>query len=148
MAKSSKKKAWEWCSKYVRLREALDYCKKYGISLKQFTRPEDIIGKCCTCGTVKSWIYMDCGHCIGRGIGGSSGVYFNTQNLALQCKRCNGFLQGCRKKFEEHLKDMYGNMIIETLELAHHTKRYSKPEIIALGEHFKSEYEKLKESIK
>ena len=72
-----KTKASNACSRYIRLRDALEYCYDHSIDISQFNRPEDIIGKCCTCGAVKSWVRMDAGHFKGRGIGGGSGVYFD-----------------------------------------------------------------------
>ena len=116
-----RKKAWKQCSKYIRLRDALGYCEKYGIDLGQFVRPEDIIGQCCTCGAVKSWIRMDAGHFIGRGIGGSSGVYFDERNIHLQCKRCNGFRNGAYADYEKFIIDKYGDSELDALNLKHHT---------------------------
>ena len=130
-------------SKFVRLRDAIEYCKSHGIDLSQFNRPEDTIGKCCTCGTVKSWIRMDAGHCIGRGIGGSSGVYFDERNVNLQCKQCNAFRQGARPEYEIFLKEKFGDDTIDELTRLHHTNIYKEAEIIALGMYYKQEYKKL-----
>ena len=82
-----KEKASKAMSRYIRLRDALEYCDNYSIDITQFNRPEDIVGKCCTCGTVKSWSWMDAGHWLGRGIGGGSGTYFDERNVHLQCKQ-------------------------------------------------------------
>jgi 5-methylcytosine-specific restriction endonuclease McrA len=79
--KTPKEKAWKACSRYIRLRDAIAYCLKHGIDLTQFNRPEDIIGKCCTCGKVKSWIYLQAGHWKGRDLGGKSGTYFDERNI-------------------------------------------------------------------
>lgn len=131
-------------SKWIRLRDAIAYCEKYGIDLGQFTRVEDIICKCCTCGNVKSWIRQDAGHCIGRGIGGSSGTYFDERNLACQCKQCNGFKQGARPEFEEHLREKYGDDIINILENIHIAKRGFKWNYTAIEFMAKNQFEALK----
>ena len=109
---TAKQKAWKICSRYIRLRDALKYCKGIGLDLHQFIRPEDIIGHCCTCERVKSWIYMDAGHWINRGSGGGSGVYFDERNIHLQCKPCNGnFYQG---KVQHDVKGAYDNFMLES----------------------------------
>lgn len=143
MTKTQKQKTWEAMSRYVRLKDALEYCKRRGIDLSQFDRPEDVIGECVTCGAVKSWSRMDCGHCISRGLGGSSGVYFHECNVGLQCKKCNAFRQGARPEFEEHLKKKYGDGIIEELERQHRAYSYGVIEIVVLEEHFKKKYKEL-----
>ena len=130
-------------SRFVRLRDALEYCKTLGIDLSQFNRSEDVIGQCCTCGKVKSWIRMDAGHCIGRGLGGGSGVYFDERNVNLQCKQCNGFKQGARPEYEEFLKEKYGNDIIDELTKLHHTNIYKQFEIEGLGLYYKQKYKEL-----
>ncbi len=115
-----KKKASTAMSRYIRLRDSISYCKKRGIDIGQFTRPEDIIGECCTCGAVKSWIRMDAGHFKSRGSGGGSGVYFDERNVALQCKQCNGFGGGRPKEFEEHIRNKYGQDVLDEIERKHH----------------------------
>ncbi|MCK5611536.1 recombination protein NinG [Candidatus Pacearchaeota archaeon] len=114
-----KSKADKAFSRYIRLRDAIAYCQKMSIDLSQFTRPEDVIAKCCTCGVVKSWIRMDNGHYKGRGIGGGSGTYFDERNCNLQCKICNGFQGGAPAEYEDFLIEKYGDGIIQELELKH-----------------------------
>lgn len=114
-----KQKAWTACSKYCRLRDAIAYCKKCGIDIGQFVRPEDIIGACCTCGAIKSWIRMEAGHFKGRGLGGGSGTYFDERNVNLQCKQCNAFRQGAYAEYETFLVDKYGPDIVEALTRKH-----------------------------
>ena len=115
-----KAKAWKACSRYCRLRDALAYCKEHGLDLHQFTRPEDIIGACCTCGAVKSWIWMDAGHFISRASGGLSGVYFDERNVNLQCKQCNGFSQGFAQEYREYIIKKYGEDMPDELLQKHY----------------------------
>ena len=139
-----KQKAWKACSKYVRLRDAVEYCTDRGIDLGQFARPEDIIGRCCTCGSVKSWIRMDAGHFKGRGIGGGSGSYFDERNIHLQCKPCNGFKQGAYPEYEKFLIGKYKLGIIDELNRKHVSWIDMKPLAMAAMEiYYKERYKEL-----
>ena len=145
MAKATpKKKADTAWSRYIRLRDAIQYCLDHGISLHQFCRPEDIICKCCTCGNVKSWIRMDNGHYKGRGIGGGSGTYFDERNCHCQCKQCNAFKGGAPAEYEDFLIEKYGDGIIQELELKHHMPAdHSQLAMKALEQWAKAEYKSL-----
>lgn len=114
-----KKKASKAMSRFVRLRDALAYCRLKGIDISQFARPEDIIGRCCTCQAVKSWIRMDAGHFKGRGVGGGSGVYFDERNVHLQCKPCNGFKGGAPDEYKEFMLHKYGEKTVAEIERKH-----------------------------
>ncbi len=139
-----KKKASTAMSRYIRLRDALEYCKEHGIDLSQFNRPEDIIGKCCTCGKVKSWIRMDMGHWKGRGLGGGSGTYFDSRNCHLQCKRCNGFEGGRPTEYGEFILDKYGQDVFDELTLKHRIPLNSKDLAMkAMEIHYKQKYDEL-----
>ena len=139
---NQKKKTWKAMSKYCRLRDALEYCEKHGIDLGQFIRPEDIIGQCCTCGAVKSWIRMDAGHFKGRGSGGSSGTYFYETNVHLQCKQCNAFGGGKPKEYEQFIIEKYGQETLDTLERQHLLPRNDK-DLVGLEMYFKQKYKEL-----
>ncbi len=129
-----KKRAWTACSRYIRLRDAIAYCEKYGIDMGQV--PEDIIGRCCTCNAVKSWSRMDAGHFKGRGLGGGSGTYFDERNVNLQCKRCNAFKGGAPQEYEAFLIDKYGPEIIEELTRKHVLQTDMRPLAMAATEQF------------
>ena len=116
--KTPKVEASDAMRRYVRLRDALAYCDKYSIDTSQFTRPEDLIGQCCTCGVVKSWIRMDAGHWIGRGIGGGSGVYFDERNVNLQCKLDN-MTGGKPQEHEDYIREKHGQEVIDELRRKH-----------------------------
>lgn len=142
--KTPKKKASDAMSRYIRLRDAIDYCREHGIDLGQFTRPEDIIGQCCTCGAVKSWIRMDAGHYKGRGIGGGSGVYFDERNVNLQCKPCNGFKGGAPAEYQEFIIEKYGEAVLEELEIKHKLPTdFRDLAMVATERHYKIGYERL-----
>ncbi len=137
----NKRTAWDWCSKYCRLRDAIKYCEDNGIDLGQFNDPTKIPVKCATCGTVKSWKYMDAGHCFSRGIGGGSGVYWDERNIAAQCKPQNAWEQGAPDEFREYVKEQYGQEVLDELALKHRIPQ--KENITAIGTYYKLEYQKL-----
>ncbi len=122
----SKKTAWQWCSKYIRLRDSIAYCKRAGIAL------DSGIGQCCTCGRIIQWKYGDAGHFIGRGIGGGSGVYWDERNVHLQCKPCNAFLQGNTQSYNDFMLEKYGQVVIDQLHILNKTQSY-KYKIEAIG---------------
>ena len=142
--KTLKSKAWDSASRYIRLRDAIEYCKSHGIDLRQFVRPEDIIGKCCTCPKVQSWFRMDAGHWKGRGLGGSSGVYFDERNLDLQCKPCNGFGSEQEKIHEQYIIEKRGIKVRDELEIKHHiTPNFSDFAMIAMKQFYDEKYQEL-----
>ena len=145
MAKTTpKSKAWRWCSRYCRLRDALAYCKEYGIDTASFSRIEDLPVKCCTCSLVKSWIYFDAGHFISRSRGGLSGVYFDERNIHAQSKDCNKWKQGAAQEYRIFIIEKYGeNMPAKLL-----AKHYILPDMkdlamLATERYYKEKYEDL-----
>ena len=144
MAKTAKQKAWEWCSKYIRLRDAIEYHK---------THPEVELGwvQCCTCGKL---IHInknaDAGHFIDRGGFGTSGVYFDERNIHTQCKTCNaGLYRGMERKnvkqsYLDFMLCKYGQKVIDELKFLHQNQSY-KYKIVAIGEMYKQMYEQLQE---
>ena len=65
----------------------------------------DDIARCCTCGELHNWKYLDCGHFLSR-------RYLSTRyeetNCAPQCKKCNVFNQGEQEKFRSHIIKHHG----------------------------------------
>lgn len=145
MAKETpKSKASKAMSRFIRLRDAIGYCARRGIDLHCFSRPEDILGQCCTCNAVKSWIRMDAGHWIGRGIGGGSGVYFDERNVNLQCKQCNAFLGGMVNAHEEYLLKKYGRETVDDIARKHYASLdMSTLALQAIEQYYKDEYKRL-----
>jgi len=135
--KTAKQKAWDWCSKYIRLRDAIEYHK---------THPEAELGwvKCCTClEIVHIKKNCDAGHFISKGSRGLSGVYFDERNIHAQCKICNGFYQGRPHEYELFMLDKYGHNIVERLRWLDRNQSY-KYKIIGIGLMYKQMYEELK----
>jgi len=143
MAKSAKKTAWEWCSKYIRLRDAIAYRDK---------NPEVDLGwvRCCSCGTL---IHIkrnaDAGHYIERGRGGMSGVYFDERNINTQCKNCNGgFYAGKNiraqvdEAYHKFMLEKYGQGVIDELLWLDKNQSY-RFKVVAIGEMYKRMYQEL-----
>ena len=137
MAKTAKKIAWEWCSKYIRLRDAIEYHRLH---------PDAPFGyvKCCTCSRIV--IYnknCDAGHFIPKSRGGLSGVYFDERNIHAQCKDCNGFHQGRQAEYKEFMLEKYGQRVVDELEFLDRNNSY-RYRIIGIGLLYKELYEALK----
>lgn len=137
MAKSPyqrlKATTWRWCSRYVRVRDSINYARQYGLAL------DSMFCKCYTCGHVHDIRDMDAGHYRSRGHGGHSGIYFETDALRTQCTRCNTYNAGMPDEFRANLIKEYGEDIIEKLLTAHKIKGYKMTELAVLKEYFRTE---------
>lgn len=146
--KPKKKAAWDWCSKYIRLRDAILFCEENGIDICQFVRVEDIPVRCCTCLIIKPWSKMDAGHFISRGSGGHSGVYFDERNIHAQSKDCNGFKQGATLAYQDFMREKYGQAVIDELRLKDKLPhRCGALELRAWEIFYKSKFEDVKKEI-
>lgn len=124
---STKKRAWRYFSKYIRLRDALkttgniNHCK------------------CFTCGRIESIKNIDAGHFVSRKF---NSTLFDERNVNAQCAYCNVFLAGNQLEYRRQLIKLYGEGIdIEIEDKATETKKYTIPELEEL-------IEELKEKIK
>ena len=139
-----KKKAWTACSRYCRLRDALEYCNEHGIDTASFSRIEDLPVKCCTCNIVKSWIYFDAGHFISRSRGGLSGVYFDERNIHAQSKDCNAFAQGAYMEYQKFMLEKYGQQVIDDLWQKHYiVPDFKDLAMLAMERYYKERYKEL-----
>ena len=142
MAKGIKRKAWDWMSKYIRLRDSIAYCKEAGIPL------DSGVGQCCTCGKIISLKQADAGHFISRGSGGASGVYFDERNSHFQCRSCNRFHQGKAQEYNDFMLKKYGQEVIDELRVRDKlVTRKASVLHLALYQYYKEEYQKLIDSI-
>ena len=95
----------KWFSLYIRFRDAMEFQKEVPDADISF-------GRCCTCGKIGQWKYMDCGHFIPKGRGGTSGVRWDERNAHLQCKLCNGgFRAG--KNIRAETDELYRKFMFE-----------------------------------
>lgn len=124
-----KKKAWEWFSKYIRLRDCL----------KTTGRPD--IGACVTCGRTYEFKQLQAGHFIP---GRHNSVLFHEKNCHAQCYHCNLGLKGNPIRYWRFMEQAYGDQTIKELEEMDRqitqTKAY---ELEALAEAYKDLYEDL-----
>lgn len=110
----------KWFSIFIRLRDSdeMGYCK------------------CVTCGNIRHWKNLDCGHWIKRQ---HVGTRYNEKNCAAQCKGCNAFEQGRSIEHEQFIIKTYG---IDTRNLLKSGERsyckYSKLELHYLANEYKS----------
>lgn len=118
MARKLKKTVWRWCAKYIKLRDTIE---DYPI-----TKDKDIV-ICRTCGRPlkRNSRNAQAGHFIGRGLGGSSGVYFDERNIHIQCYQCNAYEQGA-VEYRNYMLKKYGEAVIEELEIKHKVNGYDR----------------------
>ena len=131
-----KKECSDWLSRRVRLRDAANaqmISRTYGSGYVQ----------CYTCSKVDHIKNMQAGHCIGRGLGGHSGVYFAEENVHTQCVQCNGFRGGNRDVYEPKLDEEYGEGTVERLKVLHKTNSYDKTKLTKLLLYYQVEVERL-----
>jgi len=112
---STKKRAWTYFSKYIRLRDALK------------TTGDIYYCKCFTCGRLEPIQNMDAGHFISRRF---NSTLFDERNVHAQCTYCNLFLRGNQLEYRRQLVKMYGEGIdVELEDKATETKKYTIPEL-------------------
>ena len=119
-APTNDKALWKVFSEYIRRRDA----------------DEEGFCKCITCGLIRHWKQMDCGHGIGRQ---HWGTRYSEKNNHAQCKRCNGFEGGKREVYKVEVDKRYGAGTWDLLELSSRRgKKLSGFEIKALTDHYKA----------
>jgi hypothetical protein len=119
-------KLWKVFSEFIRLRDA----------------DENGLCKCFTCGLVRPWRNMDCGHGIGRQ---HKSTKFNELNNHAQCKRCNGFEGGKREVYKQRVDELYGEGTWDKLEIAsRQTVKRGKVEIEIMTAYYKEKVLELK----
>ena len=139
---SWKKRASDACSKYIRLRDAIEFAKRTGIGLN--LPVGELVGECCTCPRILPWKRMHAGHYFSRGLAGGSGTYFDERNIHLQCALCNAFEQGNPRAYDEFMLRKYGQTVIDELRIKHHgCSRKTSGDYMALEKLFKELYEEL-----
>ena len=131
----TKKTAWRWCAKYIKLRDAIE----------DFPITKDLsLVRCRTCGKwlkTKSKEAQAC-HFISRGSGGSSGVYFDERNIHIGCYVCNCYKQGNAQNYNEFMLKKYGQDVIDQLQWLN-VNQSLKYKIEGLGLYYKQVYQEL-----
>lgn len=120
------KKLWPVFSEFIRLRDA----------------DENGMCSCFTCGLMRHWKQMDCGHGLGRQ---HKSTKYHEKNNHAQCKRCNGFEGGMRERYKENVDKKYGKGTWDLLEMmSRKPSKWGVFEIEQLIIYYKKEVEKLK----
>ncbi len=142
--KTEKAVAWAWMSRWVRLKAVLVFQQVCGTM-----GDGEPLAQCYTCGTVVNITKKgggQAGHFRSRGIGGSSGLYFDERAIRVQCSKCNTWRQGQPTEFRLGLVDEYGEEIVLELERIHKLpSRWGPKEYYGLILHYKAEVAKLLE---
>ena len=86
-----------------KLKEELD--KVFSQFIRLRLADENWNAKCVTCGTVKYWKELQCGHFMSRR---HQSTRWNEENTACQCMACNIFNQGEQYKFSLYIDKTYG----------------------------------------
>lgn len=125
---ASDAKLWKIFSQYIRLRDSNEngYCT------------------CFTCGAIRYWKNMDCGHGQGRQ---HMATKYAEQNNHAQCKLCNGPGEGKKDKYKIAMDKKYGPGTWDMMELKSRMKtKLGAFEFKTMEFYYKQEVEKLKAS--
>lgn len=91
----------------------------FSLYIRQRYADKDGMVKCFTCGKIDHWKKMHCGHYISRR---HLSTRFSETNCQNQCPPCNLYNQGAGDAFAVHLKKVYGDSILEILEMKKNNK--------------------------
>lgn len=128
MKKSAENDLWRWFSRFIRLRDA---------------EPFTGMAACFTCGRLRHWKEMDCGHGIPRQ---HKATKYSEVNNHAQCKRCNAFEGGRMDEYSRQVDKRYGNGTWDKLLLAARQPcKRSRVDIEMMAAHYKREAVKLAE---
>lgn len=103
--KAAKARAWKAISRYIR--------QQYAVG---------DMAVCVTCGTVKHWTDIHCGH-YQHGLTyaqGEDGFYVLEENLHPQCAGCNTYRNGMLDKYTLFMIDTYGRELVQELQQLRH----------------------------
>ena len=136
--------ATEQMSLYCRLRDALEWNRKFPCDIS-VCDPKKLVVKCCSCVKIGNWFYtMQAGHFIPKGSRGESGVRFDERNVHAQCPECNAFHQGRTLEYLDFMLERYGQEVIDELRKKDLLKRKrGQTELMAWSLHYKDLYEEL-----
>lgn len=139
-----KKRASDQCSKYIRLRDALDFCKRRKIYTAEINNWMDLPVQCCTCPKIITIRQAQAGHYFSRGSGGGSGAYLDERNINTQCPPCNKFEGGNIQIYTEFMLKKYGQKVIDKLLILHKGgRRYANGELEAIRIMYKDMFDEL-----
>lgn len=110
--------------------------KQFSIFIRKRDSNEEGIAKCFTCGLIRHWKQLDCGHGISRQ---HWGTRYNEKNNHAQCKRCNGFEGGKREVYKVEMDKRYGQGTWDLIEaMSKRPSKWSQFEVDQLEKHYKA----------
>ncbi len=123
----AKSTVWAKCSEYNRRKNA----------------DSDGYVTCCSCGHVKHWKEMDCGHFHPRSCG--KALYWVPENLHSQCRGCNGYQKERGKiGYTLYMVDKYGREFVDNLAIrARGVHRERKSDLIYWNDFYKRKLREL-----
>jgi len=116
---TSKKKAWAWLSRYIRLRDS----DEFGIC------------KCVTCPNTSHWKKMQAGHFIAAAQGNAT--RYIEENIHAQCYRCNINLGGNGAEYYPFMVRTYGKRFTDDLRAKKGVKKISIAEFEEMELYYK-----------
>lgn len=115
-------------SEYIRLRDSKPYGYKYF--------------RCISCGQLKPYDQMDCGHFIGRM---HMATRFDEQNCHGECRMCNRFSADHMIYYQRNLESKIGKDRLEMLiARGRNTKKWTHWELEILIKHYTEEVNRMK----
>lgn len=128
-----KKDAWDWFSKYIRLRDCL------------LTSGTKEYGNCFTCGRSYSFKQLQAGHFVDSR---TKPVLFNEDIVHAQCYACNVPKKGNKDEYTPKMIEMFGTKkVLEFLELRHNKdKTWTREELESIEREYKDLYKETYEN--
>lgn len=103
------------------------------------------MGRCCTCNEVFSFKQLQAGH---FEQGRHNAVLFDERNVHAQCAGCNIFKHGNLRKYEQFMRQRYGQEVIDELDtLDSSIKSWTVLELSQLATEVQSKLNKLENGV-
>lgn len=107
----------------------------FSIYIRQKYSDENGYVSCKSCGKVKHWKQMDCGHFIGRE---RMATRYSEENVAPQCVECNRFKEGNKYYLGKWIDEKWGEGTCDLLLLrSRKAVKFTKFELKMIAKHFK-----------
>jgi len=92
--------------------------------------------RCVTCNTLKHWKEVDAGHFCSRK---HYSTRWNSTNVQVQCKSCNGFKAGENYLFGKYLDATHGiGTADELINLSRQIKKFTNPDLLEMINKYKN----------
>ena len=132
MANPDRKKAWEACARYCKIRDCL---KVRGFAF---------LGRCITCDRNYHIVNLEAGHAIS---GRRNAVLFDVAIIHPQCSYCNQVMHGRQKRYRKILAEIHGEEWMANRERrAKRVIKDSQIDFVKLQKGFESKYKVMMES--